>query len=233
MFTILLVGRIVARRVSADADQRYRGRIMRVWAHMVLWISGFRLTVTGHPLHEKCFSVSNHLSVLDSVIICAVTGGALVARHDLAHWPIIGLITRKADTIFINRERRKDIINVNRVLSERLAQGHAIHIFPEGRIGDGVSVRPFNTSIMQPVTQADMPTYFMTINYATYPGDPSPLHSIYWGSHSFSEHVMHILALKGGQIDLTFHDTPIHDDDRKRLAQKLHDAIAAEFKGLE
>jgi 1-acyl-sn-glycerol-3-phosphate acyltransferase len=65
-----------------------------------------------------------------------------VLKKELLDIPLFGPLSRKADTIDVDRESgAKSLINASRRVEQSLAEGHPVIIFPEGtRVSPGVHV---------------------------------------------------------------------------------------------
>ncbi len=87
--------------------------------------------------------VSNHRSGLDILITLALLEGKHVSRADLANWPVVGKISRRAGILFVDRENRRSAAAVVSTMIERVEAGSAVIIFPEGTTYAGDEVRPF------------------------------------------------------------------------------------------
>ena len=234
MFCLLVCLRFLGRLRSTRAELRLRGAVIRAWARVALRACGFRLHVEGTPPPHPCFTVSNHLSSIDSVVFCGIIGGTFVARHDMEQWPLIGPLTRNIGIIFVNRLRRTDVSTINARIAEALEKGYAVHMYAESRIGDGKTVLPFKPALLEPAVQTQTQVHYAVIGYRTLPGDPPPIEAIHWGpSKSFSQHLLDILRLRGAEVTVTFGDTSISGTDRKELAQALWEQVQAGFVPLE
>ncbi len=87
--------------------------------------------------------VSNHRSGLDILITMALLEGKHVSRADLAGWPVIGTIARRAGILFVDRESKRSAAAVVHQMIETVNAGRAVIIFPEGTTFPGDEVRPF------------------------------------------------------------------------------------------
>lgn len=89
--------------------------------------------------------VANHSSWLDIPVVGGVLPTVFVAKSEIAGWPIIGTLARLGRTIFVSRQRN----NTGRELqdmTDRLADGDNLLLFPEGTSTDGSRVLPFLSS---------------------------------------------------------------------------------------
>ena len=96
---------------------------------------------TGAPI----LLVANHISWTDILALGSLAPLAFVARHDLAGWPVLGVLARAYGALFVERGRRRQIPEVNRQMAARMARSEIVVLFPEATTGDGTRVRKFHS----------------------------------------------------------------------------------------
>jgi len=155
------------------------------WSAQLLRHLGARLTVHGEPPHGAApfMLVSNHVSWLDIFVINAAVPTRFVAKSEVRRWPLIGWLCVKADTLFIERERRRDLARLDDVMLNALRDDAGMGVFLEGTTTDGSTVLPFHSSLLRPAQQANVPIVPVAIQYrrsdgsicteAAYDGDKS------------------------------------------------------------
>jgi 1-acyl-sn-glycerol-3-phosphate acyltransferase len=149
VWTLTDLGGVLLHQQAVNADARYDiwQRWMRAWTRGLLVLFGLQQVVTpkgGPPVANGArLVVSNHRSPLDIAILLRYCGGHVLSRDDLANWPLFGLIARKADTIFVDRESAYSGISAIRQIRQRLRQGRTVIVFPEGGTSQGDRVRDF------------------------------------------------------------------------------------------
>jgi 1-acyl-sn-glycerol-3-phosphate acyltransferase len=214
---------------------RYRlvCRLMRVWGHGIARIWGMRIRVEGTPPTAPFFLLSNHISYTDIILVCAVTPAWFISKSEVAAWPGIGALTRMANTIFIDRETRRDVGRMNRLIADLIEDGGAVGFFPEGTTTDGTDVLPFKPSLLQPAVEMDMPVTLAAIAYRTRPGQPPAEEHVAWvGDTEFAPHAKTLLSGRGFDVRIRFADEPLHCTSRKELAVQSRDRIAAMVQDL-
>jgi len=214
---------------------RYRGinRMMRIWAWGTAWIWGMRIRVEGTPPTEPFFLVSNHLGYTDILVVCAVCPAWFISKSEVAKWPGIGPLTRMGHTIFIDRETRRDVHRMNRLVAELIRDGGAVGFFPEGTTTDGTDVLPFKPSLLQPAVELGLPVTPAAIAYTTPADAPSPAELIAWvGDADFGPHLLHLLAHRGFTARIRFGDADVRADDRKELARLSREAVQGLLREL-
>lgn len=212
------------------ARLRWRQFILRHWARALARSFGMRLTVRGTPPPPPFFLVANHLSYLDIVAFSSCLNCVFVSRHDLAHWPGIGLLARSVGTIFLDRRRLQDIPRVIGLINQTLDEGSGIVLFPEGTSTKGDKVLPFSAALLEPAAQANYPVSYAAVTYRTPVGE-TPAHDAvcWWGDMDFVPHVWGLLQVKSFEGEITFGDHTIQASNRRTLAKALWEAVNREF----
>jgi 1-acyl-sn-glycerol-3-phosphate acyltransferase len=190
-----------------------------------LKIFSYTASVSG-DVPKRGLLISNHLSYLDVLAISAVTPAVFVSKAEVRHWPLFGWLAAIAGTVFVARERRTQVGEVNREIETALAAGALVVVFPEGTSTNGETILPFRTSLLEPAARGNHEISVGWIHYEV-PGGDAGRDVCYWGDHSFLPHVLNLLGLKSIRGTLRFAKFPLATDDRKVLAGQLHAAVQA------
>jgi 1-acyl-sn-glycerol-3-phosphate acyltransferase len=91
--------------------------------------------------------VANHVSWADITVLGARMDGLFVARADLAKWPLIGALARRAGTLFVARDRPGSAGAQVDALGAQLGAGRDLVLFAEGTTSLGETVLPFRTAL--------------------------------------------------------------------------------------
>jgi 1-acyl-sn-glycerol-3-phosphate acyltransferase len=138
------------------------------WSHKLVRRLAARLTVHGEPPRDDGAAfmlISNHVSWLDIFVINAAVPTRFVAKSEVRGWPLIGWLCVKADTLFIERERPRDLARLDGVIVDALRDSAGLGVFLEGTTTDGSEVLPFHSSLLRPAQQANMQVHPVAIQY--------------------------------------------------------------------
>jgi len=215
---------------SDRASYRWRCLVFRFWARATARLLGIRVEVRGAPPGQPFFLVSNHLSYVDIVVFASALDCVFIAKQDVSRWPVLGLMCRSMGTIFIDREKRKDVTRVNRLIEKALASGRGIVLFAEGTSTEGATVREFKPALLEQAAALRLPVHYAALSYSTPSGEvPAHLSVCWWGDMTFPGHLFALLGLPGFRATLVFGPRSIQEADRKRLAIRLREAVEEQF----
>jgi lyso-ornithine lipid O-acyltransferase len=118
--------------------------------HSVLCkLFGLNLIVIGKPIQGRgVLMVANHTSYFDILILSGIARISFVAKSEVAGWPLFGTLARLQETVFVERAKRSKIGEVSDQIRDRLVEGDALMLFPEGTSNDGNHVLPFKSALM-------------------------------------------------------------------------------------
>ncbi len=207
---------------SRAARRRWRRVCMRLWSRGICRILSVTVRVLDPLPAQSTFVVANHLSYLDIAVLGGLLPVSFVSRADVAGWPLIGPLARWFDTVFIEREKKRALPEVNRTIVDLLASGGSIVLFAEGTSSAGERVLPFRSPLLAPPCDAGIPVQAACLSYRTGPGDPAARAAVcWWGDMPFLPHARALLSVGAIQATVRFAPAPRRDADRKSLAAAL------------
>ena len=208
-----------------------RNGVYRGWSRLCLRIMGGRLRVLGPPPKAPFFLVSNHLSYVDILVLAACTDAYFIAKLEIRGWPLFGILARSVGTIFVDRDSRRDVVRVNRVVEEVLGDGYGVVLFPEGTSTQGYEVARFHSSLLAFPVRQSFPVHVAAITYRTPPGEmPANLSICWWGDAPFFPHASQFMGVRRFEVDVRFSPEVHGGADRKALANELNARVAALFE---
>jgi 1-acyl-sn-glycerol-3-phosphate acyltransferase len=212
---------------------RHQGWAFRFWCRSLCRIFSIRVRASGSAPKPPFFLVSNHLSYVDILVLGTELPCVFVAKAEIDRWPLFGTLCRSVNTIFIDRNAKRDLPKVIAAIETMLAAGQGVVIFPEGTSGAGHEVMPFRSSLLELPAKMGYPVHQATLGYAVPAGSPPPhLAVTWWGEMPLGPHLKEFLALRWVDARLSFGGEAISEADRKRLADRLRAAVAERFEPL-
>ena len=171
-----LVGLVTLIVLSPFQNLRYRmlARDMQLWGKLCCWVMAIRIQRVGTVEQPEYggLIVSNHIGSVDIFVMAACFRMSFVSKSDVRTWPLVGYMTRIANTIYIDRDRRRELRGMVQAITERLRSGHFVVVFPEGRATLGHRVERFKPSAFEAVVQAKSSVIPVAIRYYDV-GEPS------------------------------------------------------------
>jgi 1-acyl-sn-glycerol-3-phosphate acyltransferase len=156
--------------LGAALKARDGGRLdhwfVRWWSGVLMWIFGFRVTKSGAALPGATLLVANHVTWCDIELIHSQRMACFVAKSEIAGWPLVGWLAARAGTIYHKRGSTASLAAVAQVMVERLREGLAVAVFPEGGTGPGDHVRTFHARIFQAAVDAGVPAQPVALRFS-------------------------------------------------------------------
>ena len=218
-----------------------RSYLVRTFHRSLARTLGIRIITHGAPARGgPVLFVCNHVSWADIPVLGARLPAAFIAKSDVAGWGIVGRLATLARTVYVERTRRSSTGVQRDAISERLAAGDSLILFPEGTNSDGTGVLPFKSALFavtDGVPQARIQP--VTIAYTRVNGLPvtrMQLPDLAWvGDTALMPHVIGFMGLGRVTAEIRFHPPFRATDfaDRKALALHCHTVIADAYRAMQ
>lgn len=228
MFRLALLvfgGVLVTFAVFPFCNESARLRLKSSWAVALLDAMGVEVEADLTHAVPGALLVSNHISWIDIYVINAAMPSAFVSKEEVRHWPLIGWLAAKNDTVFLRRGSRGHAKIINQQVAELLDRGRHVAVFPEGTTTDGCSLLHFHAALIQPALAAGRPVLPVAISYWELDGQRS-LAPRYDGDISLGQCTRAIIGRK--RLIARLVTTPLrglNGEDRKQVAVEARDAI--------
>ena len=196
---------------------------MRSNARRLAQILCLRIRLAG-KVPEWGLIASNHLSYLDVVVIAAVAPGIFVSKSEVRRWPVIGILSRWAGTLYLRRAHRSDLARIGREVAALLEAKERVVIFPEGTSTDGKRVLGFHSSLFWAAETTRSPTTPCFLKYRE-PGNKPERRICFQGTALFLPHFLNLLSLEFIEAEVVFGEPIAGDATRKQLAQAAHAGV--------
>lgn len=206
------------------------------------WILGIDVRVIGTPAYRMdrrpVVFASGHSSWIDIAVLGGTLDTAFISKHDVAAWPIVSTVARLGRTVYVSRQRSSTGRELTEI-SERLAEGGNLVLFPEGTTSDGARVLPFRSSFFA-VADAGTPIVVQPVSvvYDRLAGLPAgrscrPLLAWY-GDMEIAPHFWDVVRRRRARATILLHK-PLDPGDfpsRKALALACWEAVATSSAAL-
>ncbi len=207
-------------------ERTLRHRRVRWWAQKMLRVVGVGLQGVGGAQGGGTLLVINHISWLDIVAIHALCPEArFVSKAEVKRWPLVSRLVDAADSLYLERERRRDAMRVVHHMGEALAAGDTVAVFPEGTTGAGHCLLPFHANLLQAAIATERPVQPVALRFAD-ASEPVSRAVVYVGNTSLLQSLWLVACAQGLQVRVQFlapHESA--GAARRDLAERLRVAI--------
>lgn len=225
---LLLINPLSARIVVRG--ERLDHRVIRFWQGGLLWVFGLRIRRYGTPLPGAVLFVANHVSWMDISLLHSQRAMGFVAKAEISRWPFVGWLASRGGTIYHHRGDNASLHGVMHQMLQRLQQGVAVGVFPEGRTTDGQAVGVFHARIFQPAVLAEVPAQPVALKYGARGCDQTVV--AFARRESFFGNFLRLLGDPPRVAEVHFLE-PIRasEDGRRRMAETCRERIVRAMQG--
>ena len=213
---ILVLAGLIAGLVSPLMSYKFYRQFITTWHQAVVWIVGVKTEYTGVGFASGALIVSNHVSWLDISVLGSRYPVTFLAKAEIASWPVLGYVVRKAGTLFI--ARGKGSAGAVESVSSALSINQSVVIFPEGKTTDGLDVARFAPRLFQAAMNACQPVQTLGLRYHDRRGDVLTDVS-YVGDISFMQSLWNVLCVRGKSVKIHLF-SPVSDPESRDSVSK-------------
>jgi 1-acyl-sn-glycerol-3-phosphate acyltransferase len=201
-------------------SRRFMAWVARVWARLMLAISGVRLTIEGTERlipGQSYFFVGNHQSALDiPIIIYALRGDVrFLAKESLFHIPIFGWVLARYGFVPIDRsDARKSRLRLQSMVQRVRRSPISFAVFPEGTRSRDGRLLAFRKGALKICIRSGMPVVPFSIDGALY-----------------VHHRDDFFRAKPGPVRLVFGNPISSEEGALRSPTELHDHVRTVIAG--
>ncbi|MES3014282.1 MAG: lysophospholipid acyltransferase family protein [Pseudomonadota bacterium] len=211
-----------------DAAQRHAR--VRWFSVRMLRLMGITVQVEGRVNAGGVLLVANHISWLDITALHAVVPQArFVSKADIQSWPLLSRLADAADTLYLERERKRDALRVVHLVAQALSEGQTVAVFPEGTTSDGHTLLPFHANLFQAAIVTSTPIQPIALRFSDARVGVSPAVE-FVGATTLVESLWRVACADRLVAHITLLPArPSANADRRALAQTLRDDIAGQL----
>jgi len=209
-----------------------RWRAVQTWSRGVLRCAGVVVRLEGAVPGPgtRVIGVANHISWLDVPVLHSLWHVRFVAKSEVRHWPVVGWLSARTGTLFLQRASRRHAAHINRAIHQAFVEGDPVAVFPEGTTTCGNELLRFHASLLQPAVDERARVVPVAIRYADAENNLQ-MAAAYVGEMSLVESLARIVRVPRIVAHVQFLE-PIDTSGRTRreLAQLSHASIAAALR---
>jgi len=206
--------------------------LQRDGGQLICRILGVTVSANGLTRIDKPFLiVSNHVGLLDSWVLSSQFSVAFAAKIEMAMWPVFAWIGKSAGLIYVDRESRMSTTSFVETVRERMRNGVAVLVFPEGTTHADTHLLPFKTGGFAAVSGMSdgfvLPVYIWATKIDGSNTTASTRSEVAWSpSESMWQNAWKIVGFKSIEIEIVVGELISTDGlDRKELARLSQDQV--------
>ena len=208
-----------------------RERLVRPIFGAVLGAAGVRLEVSGatglRPDDGSgALVVANHLSWIDVLALGAVTPVTMLAKREVAGWPVIGPLAARFGTVFVDRRGLRTLPGVVAETARALGDGALVGVFPEATTWCGAGSGAFRRAPFQAAIDAGVPVRPVSLALRTPDGRPTTAAS-FVGDQTLGDSLSRVLRMPAVVCAVAVGDVIESSGDRRSLARRASAAVRA------
>lgn len=228
-YAVYFIGYVLLHAVR-QPYQPWRNIMLKRWGIWSLSILQINLKVEGTIPKPPFYLVSNHLSYIDIIVYYALLDVTMVSKIEVRSWPFLGFMSKTFGVIFIDRHKRSDIERVNEQIAQNIHQYQGLLVFPEGTTSDGREVLRFRPSLMKVPIDQQLPVSSAAVSYRIQNApDQTYCKVCWWGGATLLEHFFELGRQGRIEAVVRFSDERLLLDDRKDLANRLHEEVTSMY----
>jgi len=224
VFPLIILLILTSQKIN---NRHMNKKVVSLWSKLLCFVCGIKLTVKGEKHKNPVLIVANHTSWLDIPIIHSQKLVGFVAKKEIESWPLLGLIVKSGETLFIARgkhESRKEVIEI---MQKRLKEGRSIGVFPEGKATNGKVLGRFHRQLLYAATEQNIPIQAIAIKLINKDGTRNE-NIAFRNKETFLMNVLRILCLPGSTAQINFCEPLLQQGITAREAAQITQKQVAE-----
>ena len=175
--------------------------------------------------------VSNHLSYTDVLALAATVPTSFVTSVEIRDTPVLGHICKAAGCLFVERRNKTNLGQEVKEITEALAKGVNVTIFPEATSTNGESVLRFRRPLYNAAIQSGKKVLPLCINYKSIDGEKITVANrdlVFWyGDMSFLPHLWNLALHKKVIMEIT-----VLDEIEMKQSMEVDDLATGSHKAV-
>jgi lyso-ornithine lipid O-acyltransferase len=143
-----------AQKLLVVTSSQHRDKIPILYARFLCRMLGLRVVSSRPVPRAAILTVSNHVSWTDIIVLTSAGYTCFLAKSEIARWPVVGRLARLQGIVFIDRGRKRSILDANEKIGSVLGQHRPVVFFPEGTTNDGTILKKVLSSHFEAARRA-------------------------------------------------------------------------------
>ncbi len=157
-------------------------RIRRNFLKYANFILGIKAECEGQMHNDTALYVSNHRSLSDPLILCKFLDAFIIAKAEVAKYPLISTGAQLTGIIYVQRENKESRNAVRIKMTETLASGENVLVYPEGTVNCHKRTLPYRMGTFQELVKLGIPVVPVCLEYKK--------HKDVWCNRSMLKHFL-------------------------------------------
>ena len=188
--------------------------LKRHWLKNVAFpVLNLHVQLEGNPINEAAIYVCNHRSFLDPVIVLRYLHAFVIAKAEVAKYPIINQGAKITGVLYVNRESKDSRNEVREKMIDTIENGHNVLVFPEGTVGVKQGTLPFRAGTFFEAVENNIKVVPIALDFR----DESDL----WLQRSLLQYYLHQFSKWKIEVKLSFGQS-LQASNGEELRNKAH-----------
>jgi 1-acyl-sn-glycerol-3-phosphate acyltransferase len=137
--------------------------------HWLRWIGfpvlNLHVIIKGKAATQSAIYVANHRSFADPVVLCNFIDAYVIAKAEVANYPIINQGAKLTGVIYVKRENKESRNEVRDMMIQTVKKGNNVLVFPEGTVGVNKTTVDFRPGTFFEAAEHNVPIVPVAIEY--------------------------------------------------------------------
>lgn len=133
--------------------------------YIAMPILNIHIIKVGEPCSEPGLYVCNHRSFTDPMVICRYLKAFVIAKAEVANYPIINKGAELTGVIWVNRSDQNSRTATRDKMVETIQNGYNVLVFPEGTVGINQTTLPFRKGTFMEAAENKIPVTPIAIEF--------------------------------------------------------------------
>ena len=199
--------------------------LRRTWLRFIaIPVLNIKIEKRGNPIEDAALYISNHRSFADPIVICRYLDAFVIAKAEVADYPIINKGAELTGIVYVKREDKNSRSSTREKMIELITNHKNVLVYPEGTVGTDATTLPFKTGTFHEAASHGFSVVPIAIEYR----DPCDM----WTVPNFIAQYFHQFSKWRTSVKLRFGPN-IKNSDPEKLVQESNNWINENLKDMQ